>query len=140
MKDFVTEEDAGLVRKDLGDVCHMHFFRLGSRQKNDEASRSFIGAPWDIYAVSEVMTGTGLPPYFSVEGVDEGFVLLRELEPGSDEYRRVQKWAGVVKKDGPYRTAERRVLTNIDAGCRIENPLLLLPTLILENVKCGYWE
>jgi len=95
------------------------------KQREIDGSRLFKSPR--IYAIDSIKkakkgnSSVGLPPYYEVTRINEqGKPVLRELNQGSDDYNRVQKWVGDINsKVLSLRKRQRRVLTHSDASCRI---------------------
>jgi hypothetical protein len=78
---------------------NLTYIALGTRRKRLDSEiplqkrKTILGAPWEIYAVSEVKNGVGMPTYYRVEW-DDGALAFEELLVDTHEYNRVLKWVG----------------------------------------------
>lgn len=110
---------------------NLTYIMIGTRKKPlledgtpDHEARSYIGLPAVVYAISAVKDGIGKAPYYEVMVGKDG-VEKRRLEKESLKYAKLEKLVGTVKHnvnpDGTRcRTAQRRLLSNRNPGCRID--------------------
>ena len=122
----------------------VRYLAFGVRQKAAEAdisetrkNRTYIGAPWQIFAVSGVNEdGFAEAPYYKVLGWEGNDPVVLRLENGSHQYNKVHKWVGDVKTGPESRAAQRKIFSSTSAGCIVsqeEAKYRLLETQDLED-------
>ena len=74
-----------------------------------------IGAPYKVYAVTH---DSGRPPYYRVvlNGSEPQNI---DLDPGTNEFNKVEKWVGGNTRTTSKSTPQRRILNDDNATCHI---------------------